>query len=169
VAARAAAARQHAPAAAPGADPKPAAGGEPKLVVLLVFDQMRGDYMTRWAELYGPDGFERFKREGAWFSECHVPYACASTGPGHASLATGAPPSVHGIIENEWHDRQTHQRVYCCQPLRPYDLVPPLPATAEKPSRGSADGYSPERLLSPTVADALHDATKGRAGRSRSP
>jgi predicted AlkP superfamily pyrophosphatase or phosphodiesterase len=74
----------------------------PKLVVLVVFDQMRGEYPARWAAHYGPGGFERMKREGVWFSQCHIPYACTSTGPGHASLATGAPPSVTGIIENEW-------------------------------------------------------------------
>src|SRR6478609_8042437 len=76
-------------------DPPPPAGGPPKLVVLVVFDQMRGDYLARWAELYGPDGFNRFKKEGIWFSECHIPYACTLTAPGHASLSTGAPPSVH--------------------------------------------------------------------------
>ena len=139
----------------------------PKLVVLVVFDQMRGDYITRWADLFGPDGFERMKKGGVWFSECRVPYACTSTGPGHASLSTGAPPSVHGIVENEWYDRKSGANVYCCQPTRLYDLVPPLPpevqkADAKKPSRGSALGYSPERLLAQTVGDALQEATNGK-------
>ena len=153
------------PGPAPGQPPAPpvsGAGGSPKLVVLIVFDQMRGDYMTRWAELYGPDGFERLKRDGIWFSDCHIPYACTSTGPGHASLATGAPPSVHGIIANVWYDRKSAAPVYCCQPTRPYDLVPPLQSTTKEPSRGSAIGYSPERLLAQTVGDALQDATKGK-------
>ncbi len=145
----------------PGTDPK-SATEQPKLVVFVVFDQMRGDYLARWAEHYGPDGFERIKKEGIWFSECHVPYACTSTGPGHASLSTGAPPSVTGIIENVWYDRKTGAHVYCCQPTRPYDLVPPVPAEFGKPSRGSALGYSPEKLLAQTVADSLHDATKGK-------
>jgi hypothetical protein len=160
----------------PPSGPKPVAPGEPqpqpanpaasgpqsKLVVLVVFDQMRGDYLTRWADLYGPDGFERLKREGVWFSECHIPYSCTSTGPGHASIITGAPPSVHGIIENEWYDRKTAARMYCCQPSRPFDLVPPVPAELGKPSRGSATGYSPERLLAQTVGESLQDATKGK-------
>ena len=146
----------HVPHAAPGA------AAQPKLVVLVVFDQMRGDYMTRWAELYGPDGFERMKKDGIWFSECHIPYACTSTGPGHASLSTGAPPSVHGIIENVWYDRKSAAAMYCCQPSRPYDLVPPLQSTSKEPSRGSAIGYSPERLLAQTVGDSLLDATKGK-------
>jgi hypothetical protein len=152
----------------PGTDPpapKPPGAQRPKLVVLVVFDQMRGDYLARWSELYGPDGFERMKKDGVWFSDCQIPYACTSTGPGHASLATGAPPGVHGIIENEWYDRKTGARTYCCQPTRLYELVPPLPASPEpvKPERGSALGYSPERLLSPTVGDALRDATADAA------
>ncbi len=154
----------------PPIDPVPPVSGnpksateQPKLVVLVVFDQMRGDYLTRWAEHYGPDGFERIKKEGVWFSECHVPYACTSTGPGHASLSTGAAPSVHGIIENVWYDREKKAAVYCCQPTkREYDLIPPVPPELGKPSRGSAAGYSPERLLAQTVADSLHDATKGK-------
>lgn len=149
--------------AAPPNPPQPAPSpAQSKLVVLVVFDQMRGDYMARWAELYGPDGFERMKKDGIWFSECRIPYACTSTGPGHASLSTGAPPSVHGIIENEWYDRKTGERMYCCQPKRPYDLVPPVPAEFGKPSRGAATGYSPERLLAQTVGDALQEATKGK-------
>jgi hypothetical protein len=156
------------PAPAPGeqppppAPPAPSASAGPKLVVLVVFDQMRGDYMARWAEQYGPDGFERIKKEGIWFSNCHVPYSCTSTGPGHASLSTGAPPSVHGIVENEWYDRKAAARVYCCQPDRPYDLVPPVPADLGKPSRGSGLGWSPQRLLAQTVGDSLHDATQGK-------
>lgn len=142
--------------------PPAANAAQPKLVVLVVFDQMRGDYLTRWSELYGPDGFERMKKDGVWFAECHIPYACTSTGPGHASLATGAPPSVHGIIENVWYDRKAGLPVYCCQPKRPFDLVPPVPAALGKPSRGSATGYSPENLLAQTVGESLQESTKGK-------
>src|SRR5262245_19862482 len=133
-----------------------------KLVVLVVFDQMRGNYIARWAEHFGPGGFERLKRDGVWYSDVEVPYACTSTGPGHASLSTGAPPSVHGIIENEWFDRTRAARVYCCQPSRPYDLIPPVPPELGKPSRGSALGYSPDRLLAQTVGESLQDATQGK-------
>ncbi|HUR53182.1 MAG TPA: alkaline phosphatase family protein, partial [Gemmataceae bacterium] len=140
----------------PAEHPKPAA----KLVVLVVFDQMRGDYMSRWATHYGPDGFERIKKGGAWYSECHIPYSCTSTGPGHASIATGATPAVHGIVENDWFDRKAGEPVYCAQPMRPYDRVPPLVATG-KSTRGSGIGFSPERLLADTVADAL----KAKGGR----
>src|SRR5579883_390845 len=143
-------------------EPNGSAPKQPKLVVFVVFDQMRGDYLSRWAPLYGPDGFERIKKEGIWFSECRVPYACTSTAPGHAALSTGAPPSVNGIIENEWYDRATSEMVYCCQPLRPYELVPPVSPELGKPSRGAAIGYSPQRLLAQTVSDSLVEATKAK-------
>jgi len=141
--------------------------GKPKgkLVVLVVFDQMRGDYLAKWAEHYGPGGFERLKKEGVWYSDVQIPYACTSTGPGHASLATGAPPSVTGIIENEWWDRVAAKRVYCCEPkTRPFTLVPPLPVDTGKAGRGADTGFSPERLLAETVGDKLKASTgvKGR-------
>ncbi len=145
----------------PPADPVP---NKPvgKLVVLVVFDQMRGDYISKWAEHFGPSGFERIKKEGVWYSDVQIPYACTSTGPGHASLSTGVPPSITGIIENEWWDRKAAKRVYCCQPTRPFDLVPPLPSDAGKTGRGADTGFSPERLLAETVGDKLKATTEGK-------
>lgn len=140
------------------------ATGKPagKLVVLVVFDQMRGDYLAKWAEHFGPDGFERLKKDGVWYSDVHIPYACTSTGPGHASLLSGAPPAVNGIIENDWWDRRAAKRVYCCQPSRPFELVPPLPADAGGAARGADTGFSPERLLAETVGDKLKAADGGK-------
>ncbi|MFO0825106.1 MAG: alkaline phosphatase family protein, partial [Gemmataceae bacterium] len=146
----------------PDQPPQPPEQPKGKLVVLVVFDQMRGDYLSRWAEHFGSGGFERLKREGVWYSDVQIPYACASTGPGHASLATGAPPSVTGIIENEWWDRNEAKRVYCCQPFRPYDLVPPPPADSGKTGRGADTGFSPERLLAETVGDKLKAVAGGK-------
>lgn len=143
-------------------NPSNTANGGAKLVVLVVFDQFRGDYLERWANEFGKDGFERIKRDGVWFANCHVPYACTSTAPGHASIATGATPSVHGIVENAWLDRKDGHLVYCVQPSREYALVPPLPANAGKPERGSEIGFSPENLLAPTISDALRTSGKGR-------
>jgi hypothetical protein len=147
-----------------GPEGGPAGQSPGKLVVLVVFDQMRGDYLDRWAAQYGPDGFERMKKGGAWYSDCHTPYACTSTGPGHASLITGAPPSVHGIIENDWFDRKAQARVYCAQPSRPFDRVPPFTGKEAKSSRGTGGGFSPERLLAATVGEGLK-ASRGNPGR----
>lgn len=143
--------------------PQPEPPGEnAKLVVLVVFDQMRGDYHSRWAELYGSDGFERMKKGGIWFSDCHHPYACTLTGPGHATLSTGAPPSVHGIVSNAWYNRKTRGTTYCCQPSRFYDLVPPVPAELGKLERGADSGFSPEQLRAQTVGDSLLAATQNK-------
>src|SRR5437773_2180149 len=84
-----------------------------RLVVLVVFDQLRGDYLERWSEWFGEGGFRRLEQEGAWFQNCHYPYAVTKTAPGHASLLTGCSPDRHGIISNEWFDRPTGKYVYC--------------------------------------------------------
>src|SRR6516165_5125931 len=88
-------------------------GGPVRLAVLVVFDQMRGDYLTRWDELFGDDGFHRLEKEGAWYQNCHYPYAHTVTGAGHASLLTGCTPMTHGIIANDWFDRAAGEQVYC--------------------------------------------------------
>src|SRR5262245_9818448 len=78
----------------------------PRLAVVVVFDQMRGDYLQRWQDLYAADGgLNRLMHEGAWFQNCHYPYANTVTGAGHASLLTGCSPDLHGIVGNEWYDR----------------------------------------------------------------
>ena len=123
----------------------------PKLVVLLVFDQMRGDYLARWYDLYPAGGFRRLAGEGAWFTECHYPYANTITGPGHATLATGCTPATHGIVGNEWTEARNGKTISCVGVGR-YTPVPPVvdPDADKKPR-----SVSPELLVSPTFADAL--------------
>src|SRR5579871_3042094 len=84
--------------------PRAATADQPKLIVLVVFDQMRGDYLQRWQELFGDDGFRRLQREGTWFTNCHYPYAHTVTAARHASILTGCSPNKHGIVGNEWFD-----------------------------------------------------------------
>src|SRR5262245_51854462 len=60
---------------------------KPRLAVILVFDQFRGDYLERWQALFGPGGFKRLQEEGAWFANCHYPYA-------YTSGSTGQPKGV---------------------------------------------------------------------------
>jgi hypothetical protein len=133
----------------------------PRLAVLVYFDQFRGDYPERWHELFGPDGFRRLAREGAWFQDCQYDYANTVTGAGHASVATGCPPAVHGIIGNEWYDRTGKAQVNCVESER-YGRVPPLPTAdgARKPK--GYKGVAPDRLREPTLADALKEATGDR-------
>jgi hypothetical protein len=145
---------------------------KPKLAVLVVFDQMRADYLERWRELFVPDGFRRLQTEGAWFSNCNYPYAMTATGPGHASILSGCSPNVHGIVANNWYDRKEAASVYCASFPR-YERVPPLPkkiestaTTSEKPSTGTEKqpkGFgAPERMLAPTLGDVVKDSTHGR-------
>lgn len=134
-------------------------GPRPKLAVLLCFDQLRGDYLARWRDLFEKDGFRRLTDEGAWFTDCHYPYANTFTGPGHASIAAGCSPDVHGIIANDWYDRTAGKNVNCVSAIR-YRQVPPR-RTKDKDEKEPASA-SPERLLAPTIADALKQATDGK-------
>ena len=142
--------------------PPPGSGGAGRLVVLAVFDQMRGDYPARWADLFGPDGFRRMERDGVWYADAHIPYALTETGPGHASIATGAPPSRHGIIANEWYDPTRGKRTYCVSGNRPYARVPSGQGSGTRARDKDDGGLAPDRLLSPTTADALRAATGGK-------
>jgi predicted AlkP superfamily pyrophosphatase or phosphodiesterase len=133
-----------------------------KLAVLVVFDQMRGDYLTRWDELFGDGGFHRLEKEGAWYQNCHYPYAHTVTGAGHASLLTGCTPMTHGVVANDWFDRATGEEVYCATSSR-YQRVPPLVEKAGEPNpRKARPVGAPDRLLAPTLGDALKEATGGK-------
>jgi hypothetical protein len=139
--------------AAPAAD-----DGRPRLAVLVIFDQLRGDYLTRWNDLFGEDGFRRLERDGAWFQNCNYPYADTMTGAGHASVPSGCCPATHGIIDNEWYDRSAGAVVSCVASDR-YQRVPPAPPA--KDARKKPTSASPDRMLAPTLGDALKEATGG--------
>ncbi len=121
-----------------------------KLVVLLVFDQLRGDYLDRWSGAFSDNGFNRIKAEGVWFTNVRLPYSVSSTAPGHASLSTGTTPRVHGIIENQWYDRSVG-RVIKGVTLDGVGRVP----YNETAARERWPGLTPRRLMAPTVGDAL--------------
>jgi hypothetical protein len=148
----------------------PAIDAKPRLGVLIVFDQLRGDYLKRWDELFTEGGFHRLEREGVWFDNCHYPYSHTVTGAGHASLATGCSPESHGIVANDWYDQAAAVNVNCvgAEPADRYSRVPPpLPAGPESDKetrevKQKPTGVSPEHLLRPTIGDALKDATAGK-------
>jgi predicted AlkP superfamily pyrophosphatase or phosphodiesterase len=97
-------------------EPETLAPKRPRLAVIVVFDQLRGDYLARWQPLFGAGGFKRLQEEGAWFTNCHYPYAFTLTAPGHTSLVTGCSPNQHGIIGNEWLDRASRETVGAVEP-----------------------------------------------------
>ncbi|MBO0590526.1 alkaline phosphatase family protein [Cellulophaga sp. E16_2] len=85
----------------------------PKLVVGIVVDQMRYDYLTRFYDQYGEGGFKRLMNEGFNCKNNHFNYAPTYTAPGHTSVYTGTTPATHGIIGNNWYDKELDKEVYC--------------------------------------------------------
>src|SRR6478672_2180983 len=77
---------------------------KPKLVVGLVIDQMRWDYLYRFQHLYSDGGFKRLLKGGYSFENTMIPYVPTYTAPGHASIYTGSVPALNGIIGNDWYD-----------------------------------------------------------------
>ncbi|RPI85870.1 MAG: hypothetical protein EHM42_06415, partial [Planctomycetaceae bacterium] len=130
-----------------------------RLLVLVVFDQMRGDYLTRWEKHFGEGGFRRLMREGAVFDACHYPFAATFTATGHASLATGCSPDRHGIVGNEWVDRKSIVLTASVASTR-YDRVPSA-GNAAQTSAGSR--VSPELLTAETLPDVLKQSSSGQS------
>ena len=97
-------------AAAPSAKLK--SSSKPKLVVLLVVDQMRGDYVDKF-RFQWTGGLKRLVDEGAWFRDAAYPYAATETCVGHSTISTGAFPATHGMVANAWWDRETQKLVTC--------------------------------------------------------
>lgn len=94
-----------------------AAAYRPSLVIVISVDQMREEYLERFRPWFGRDGFNRFLRNGAEFTEANHRHANTFTGPGHASIGTGLDPRDHGIVQNCWYDREKRRRVYCVEDL----------------------------------------------------
>jgi len=88
------------------------AAGKPKLVVLLVVDQMRADYVDKFQAQWS-GGLKRLVQEGAWFRDAAYPYAATETCVGHATVSTGAFPATHGMVANAWWDRKEQKLVTC--------------------------------------------------------
>jgi predicted AlkP superfamily pyrophosphatase or phosphodiesterase len=134
---------------------------QPKLVVGIVVDQMRFDYLQRFWPNFGEGGFKRLVGEGTSFLNCNYNYVPTETAPGHASIFTGTTPSGHGIVMNTWMDRATldqgrifpHSSVF--DSLYPYVGIHPL--------RSKSRGISPRLLEASTIADQLKEATGGKA------
>jgi hypothetical protein len=134
----------------------PAAKRAPvRLAVVVVVDQLQADYLTRFGALYGDGGFQRLKKDGAWFTNCHYPYATTVTGAGHATISTGCLPSQHGIIGNEWYRHDNLALVYCAASTERHRIPPPDKPTKKEEDLGSG---SPENLKAATIGEALKSA-----------
>ena len=115
----------------------------PKLVVGIVVDQMRYDYLTRFYNKFSDGGFKRLINEGFNCKNNHYNYVPTYTGPGHTSIYTGTTPKYHGIIGNNWYDKVTKETVYCAG-----DTTVQSVGTLSK-----AGQMSPHRMVSTTFAD----------------
>jgi predicted AlkP superfamily pyrophosphatase or phosphodiesterase len=124
----------------------------PKLVVGIVVDQMRYDYITRFWDQYGDGGFKRMIKGGYNCENNHFNYAPTTTGPGHASVYTGTTPATHGIIANDWYDKKSGASVYCVGD----DSYSSVGTTA------SAGQMSPHWMNVTTLPDALRLANQMR-------
>jgi hypothetical protein len=125
----------------------------PKLVVGLMVDQMRWDFLYRYADRYSEDGFRRMLREGFTCENTFIPYAQTVTAAGHATVYTGTTPAIHGIMGNEWYERSLGRSVYCVE-----DATVKTIGGAPK-----AQPMSPRNLWSTSVTDELRLATNFRS------
>jgi len=125
----------------------------PKLVIGIVIDQMRYDYLYKYAKKFGKGGFKRLMREGFSFDDAQYNYVPTYTGPGHTAIYTGATPSMDGIVANDWYDRKSGAMVYCVQD----DTV------ATVGSFSKLGQMSPKRELVSTIGDALKLSDGGKS------
>jgi hypothetical protein len=127
------------------ASPPPA---KPKLIVGIVVDQMRWDYLYRYADKYGQTGFKRLQK-GYNCENAHIPYVPTITGPGHTCVYTGSVPAIHGIIGNEWYDRESKSMVNCVGDTNYHTIGAPC----------KEGKVSPLHLLTTTITDELRMAS----------
>ena len=123
---------------------------KPKLVVGIVVDQMKHEYLNRFSSDFSENGFKRLIKDGYSFQNIHYNYMPTYTAPGHAAIYTGTTPSVHGIVGNDWFNKSTGKDMYCTDD----DSVSTLGDGVESEGK-----MSPKNLQSTTITDELKLAT----------
>ena len=127
--------------------------GHPRLIVVIVIDQFRGDYLERYRDQFGDGGFRLFLDHGAYFPDCNYNYANTRTGPGHSTLLTGAYTDGHGFMANDFWDFKNKRHVPFVEDS----------ATKLVGVPGDKAGASPHNLMADTLGDELKLATQGRS------
>src|SRR6218665_799291 len=122
----------------------------PKLVVGIVVDEMKMEYLYRFQSDFSEKGFKRLMKDGYTFHNMHYNYMPTSTAPGHSSIFTGATPSVHGIMGNDWFNRKLGKLMYCTDDIS---------VTSLGESVKNEGNMSPKNLLATTVTDELRLST----------
>lgn len=132
-----------------GAQKQPAALARPKLVVGIVIDQMRWDYIYRYYDRYGEGGFRRMLSQGFTCENTYIDYIPTVTAIGHSSIYTGSVPALHGMAGNDFIVNATGKSVYCTDD-----------STVQSVGSNSVEGrMSPRNLLTTTIGDELRLAT----------
>lgn len=119
---------------------------KPKLVIGIVIDQMRYDYLTRFSDRYSDNGFKRLLNHGFSLENAHYNYIPTYTAVGHTSIYTGTTPDNHGIISNDWYDKYLKKSIYCVDDST-YKTIG---------NEGTSGNKSPARMQTTTVTDQLH-------------
>jgi len=130
-----------------------AAPARPKLIVGIVVDQMRYDYLFKYGNKFSEKGFKRLMKEGFLCRNANYSYVPTYTAPGHACIYTGTTPAVNGIVSNEWYDRYSKSEVYCVSD----STVFPVGTDNE------SGKMSPHRMMSTTITDELRTASHFRS------
>ena len=126
---------------------------KPALVIGIVVDQMRADYLYRYAGVYGERGFKRLMEEGHVCENTFIRYLPTYTGPGHAGVYTGSVPALHGIASNDWFERNPWRSVYCT-----------FDSNAQAVGGNARAGkMSPKNLWASTITDELRLSTNFRS------
>ena len=142
---------------------------QPKLILQITIDAMRGDFLQRFDYLFDEDGgFEYLKKNGLWYSNALYQHANTETIVGHVSLATGSMPSTHGMIANAWFDRHEDRMIYNIEDAN-YKLLTAGGGVDKKSEidhtqkTAKNDGRSPLRILASTLSDEIALASNGKA------
>jgi len=126
---------------------------KPKLVVGIIVDQMRQEYLYRFQDKYGDDGFKRLMGEGFNFKNAHFNYVPTKTAPGHASVYTGSTPAIHGVIGNNWYNKEIKEEIYCAGD----DSENTVGSDSDKGK------MSPRNLLTTTISDEVRLSSQMRS------
>ncbi|UGA57515.1 alkaline phosphatase family protein [Vibrio sp. VB16] len=148
--------------------PASAAEGKPDLVLQITVDGLRADLIERYKHNFGEGGFRYLMDDGTYYTNANYQHGNTETIVGHVSLATGAPPSVHGMVGNVWYDRSEERLVYNVEDAN-YEILTSGAgvdkSTEIDPTQKTAlrDGRSPEPILSTTFGDELIISNSGQS------
>ena len=126
---------------------------KPKLIVGIVVDQMRVDYLSRYESKFSEGGFKKLISGGYFNKNTNFNYVPTYTGPGHASIFTGSTPRINGIIANDWYDKKTGKEMYCTD-----DKTVNTVGSSSK-----AGMMSPRNMLTTTIGDEMRLASNMKA------